>query len=167
MLKKHKYTFIALSASIFIILIAVSVTNILYQPKPLLKRGYQIEISADGKPIVKKEIIIDIVTLIKNADIENGAKIFRKCATCHNNAVGAGSKVGPNLYAVVGRKKAMASGFSYSQALMQKGGSWTYNDLNLFLLKPRIYAPGTKMGFAGLKKPQDRADIIKYLESKK
>jgi len=167
MLKKHKYTFIALSVSLLTILVAIAITNILYKPKPMHKRGYQIEIAADGKPVIKKEIIVDIVALMKNADVENGAKIFKKCATCHNNAVGAGSKVGPNLYAVVGRKKAMSPGFSYSQALMQKGGSWNYEDLNLFLLKPKNYAPGTKMGFAGLKKPQDRADVIKYLESKK
>lgn len=164
---KFKIPAISFAISIFVVLLAVFGADLLYWPKKMLKRGYEIQISADGKPVAKKEEKpVDINALLKIANFENGAKIFKKCATCHNIEKGAGNKVGPNLYAVVGKKRASNPGFSYSEAMSKKGGSWSIDDLNLFLTKPKDFVPGTKMGFAGLKKPQDRADVILYLQKK-
>ncbi len=164
---KFKIPAISFAISIFVVLLAVFGADLLYWPKKMLKRGYEIQISADGKAVAKKEEKpVDINALLKIANFENGAKIFKKCATCHNIEKGAGNKVGPNLYAVVGRKRAANPGFSYSEAMSKKGGSWSIDDLNLFLIKPKDFVPGTKMGFAGLKKPQDRADVILYLQKK-
>ena len=162
---KFKIPFFAFVISIVIVAGATLLADILYRPKPMLKRGFEIQISADGKA-VKQEAPkpVDIESLIKNASVDNGAKIFKKCATCHNADKGGGNKTGPNLFAVSGRKRASIAGFKYSDAMLKKGGSWTHSDLNLFLTKPKDFVPGTKMGFAGLKKPQDRADVILYLE---
>jgi len=101
---------------------------------------------------------------MKIADADRGAKIFKKCASCHNVGKGEGAKVGPGLYGVVGRAKGVFAGFSYSDAMKAKGGIWDRDAINQFITKPKEYLAGTKMAFAGLKKPQDRADVILYLE---
>jgi cytochrome c len=146
---------------------ATIVADLFYQPKIAKKRGYEIEIALDGKPVAKKvEKIIDLAELMKIADVDRGAKIFKKCASCHSAGKGEGAKVGPGLYGVVGRAKGIFAGFSYSEAMKTKGGIWDQGSINEFITKPRDYLPGTKMAFAGLKKPQDRADVILYLESK-
>ncbi|WP_373086836.1 cytochrome c family protein [Sneathiella sp.] len=103
--------------------------------------------------------------LLATADPAKGEKIFKKCATCHNAEEGAANKIGPHLYDVLNRPKGSISDFSYSSAMMEKGGDWTYHDLNEFLTKPGDFIKGTKMSFVGLKKPEDRADIIAYLRS--
>jgi cytochrome c len=147
--------------------LATLVADLFYQPKIAKKRGYEIEIALDGKPVAKKiEKIIDLAELMKTADIERGAKIFKKCASCHNAGKGEGAKVGPELYGVLGRTKGAFAGFSYSEAMKAKGGIWDRASINQFITKPKDYLPGTKMAFAGLKKPQDRADVILYLENK-
>lgn len=161
---KFKIPFFAFGLAIAIIAFATLFADIAYRPKTMIKRGFEIQISADGKVIKKEEKPVDFAALLKSANFDNGAKIFKKCSTCHNADKGGGNKIGPNLYGVVGRKKAAIASFKYSDAMMNKGGAWSRDDLNLFLTKPKDYVVGTKMGFAGLKKPQDRADVILYLE---
>lgn len=161
---KFKIPFFAFAISIAVVVTAILFADILYHPKAMMKRGYEIQLSADGKVVKKEEKPVDFAALLKSANIDNGAKIFKKCATCHSADKGGGNKVGPNLFGVVGRKRAAAAGFNYSDAMAKKGGAWSRDDLNLFLAKPKDFVPGTKMGFAGLKKPQDRADVVLYLE---
>lgn len=119
--------------------------------------------SAAAKP--KSDQVEDIKPLLAKADIDEGKKLFRKCTVCHTAQKGAGSKIGPDLWNVVGRPKASFDHFSYSDAMKGKGGDWTYDALNHFIAKPRDFVPGTKMTFAGLKKPQQRADVIAYLRT--
>lgn len=100
--------------------------------------------------------------LMASADVDKGGKVFKKCSACHKLDDGANS-TGPFLYGVVGRPVAAVSGFGYSDAMAAAGGEWTPEHLNEFLTKPSDAVPGTTMGFAGLKKAQDRVNLIAYL----
>ena len=103
---------------------------------------------------------------LAGANVEAGKAIFMKqCFTCHTTDKGGANKVGPNLWDIVGRKKASHDGFSYSSALQSKGGDWSYEDINHMIVKPQGYVRGTKMAFAGLAKEQDRADVIAFLRT--
>lgn len=154
----------AIGLAICVMLFAIVAANLLYRPKPIVKRGFEIEVSADGKAVVKKEEKpVDLASLMKIADFDRGAKVFKKCATCHTIGKGEAAKVGPNLFGVVGRKRG-STVFAYSEAMKAKGGAWDAESINQFITKPKDYLPGTKMAFQGLKKPQDRADVILYLE---
>lgn len=107
-----------------------------------------------------------ILALIATADAAKGEKIAKACAACHTFTKGGPNGVGPNLYGVVGGPKDHIAGFAYSGALLETGGTtWTYAELNKFLWKPKAYAPATKMSFAGVKKPEDRAALIAWLRS--
>jgi|LauGreSBDMM110SN_4_FD.fasta_scaffold67490_2 cytochrome c len=158
---------LAVLASIALVILAILVSSLLYQPKQVVKRGYQIEIAADGSVVKKVEVLVDFASLMKTADANRGAKTFKKCATCHTIGKGEAAKIGPNLYGVLGRKRGSFPAFSYSEAMKAKGGAWDSDSINQFITKPKDYLPGTKMAFAGLKKPQDRADVILYLQNQK
>ena len=103
--------------------------------------------------------------LLAKADVSKGAGFAKTCGACHNFEKGAGAKVGPPLYGVVGRQVASIANFSYSETLKGKGGNWDYEKINAFITDPKGYAPGTKMAFAGEKDPVKRADIIDYLHT--
>ena len=106
---------------------------------------------------------VDIVSLMAMGDANNGEKIFKKCAACHSIVKGGANKIGPALYNVVGRKVGAVSDYKYSKALSGYGKEWTFEELNGYLIKPAKWIKGTKMAFAGLRKEQDRASVIKYL----
>ena len=106
-----------------------------------------------------------ILGLLAAADVAKGEKISKACAACHSFDKGGAAKVGPNLYNVLGGPKAHMGGFAYSDTLKGMGGTWTYADLNQFLWKPKSLVNGTKMNFAGLKKPEDRAAVIAWLRT--
>jgi cytochrome c len=97
-------------------------------------------------------------------DAANGAKIFKtKCAQCHTVNPGGGHKQGPNLSGLMNRQSGQAPDYSYSAANKNSGVIWTDETLFEYLLAPKKYIKGTKMVFAGLKKPQERRDLIAYL----
>jgi cytochrome c len=106
---------------------------------------------------------VDVAALMASADAGKGEAVFRKCSACHK--LDGTDAVGPHLNGVVGRDIASVGGFAYSAALSGIDGAWTPEELYGFLLNPKGYAPGTIMGFAGLKKPEDKADVIAYLQS--
>jgi len=109
------------------------------------------------------EIMGSILNLLRTASIENGEKIYKKCASCHNYKKDSASKIGPNLWNIINRPKGNKEGFAYSKALAEFGGKWTYEELSKFLYKPKDYISGTKMNFAGLKNAEDRANLLLWL----
>lgn len=108
-----------------------------------------------------------ILGLIATADVAKGEALHKQCAACHDFTKGGPDRVGPNLWGVVGGPKAhrAAEGFAYSDDMKAAGGTWTYDDLNHFLWKPKSFIAGTKMNFIGLKKPEDRAALIAWLRT--
>ena len=110
------------------------------------------------------DVAIDYASLIASADLGAGKKVFSKCKACHQVEDGA-KGVGPHLWGVVDRPKEAVDGFGYSGALAAIGGEWNFEALNAFLEKPKAYAPKTSMNFGGLKKPEDRVNLIAWLNA--
>lgn len=165
------FEFNKIAAAILIALLTIKgadlISEILVHPKPLKENVYKIEgtevsTQAEGEGNEKKGPA-PIEPLLAQADAKKGAEIFKKCMSCHTAEKGGPNKIGPDLYNVVGAPKAKHPGYTYSQAMENKGGFWSYTDLNVFLYSPRDFVPGTKMSFAGIKNDQDRADVIAYL----
>ena len=104
-------------------------------------------------------------TLLATADVAAGEKVFAKCAACHTANSGGANGIGPNLFGVVGKAHGHLAGFAYSEALKSVPGNWTFEALDKWLKSPREYAPGTKMTFAGLGNPADRANLIAWLNT--
>ena len=109
---------------------------------------------------------VGISELLAMGDIEHGKKVFKKCSACHMIAVGGKNMIGPNLWSVLGRTTAAVEGYKYSKALAAYGKTWTFEEMNGFLIKPSAHIKGTKMAFAGLKKEKDRASVILFMNSK-
>ncbi len=104
--------------------------------------------------------------LLAHADVAAGQATAKPCMSCHNFEKGGPNKFGPNLWDIVNRQRASHTGFTYSGALLSgKGKPWTYDELNHWLYGPSAYVPGTYMTFVGLKKTQDRANVIAWLRT--
>lgn len=132
--------------------------------------GFIVEVPEEGGAEVasKEEAVTPFPILLASASAEDGEKVAKKCAACHTFDNGGGNKVGPNLWGIVGRAKGAIDGFRYSDTIAGLGASgevWSYENLNGFLENPKDYSPGTSMAFAGLRKPEDRANIVAYLRS--
>lgn len=127
-------------------------------------QAYIIDTGGESAGVEEGAQEVDFTALMASADAGNGEKLFKKCQACH--AIEAGvNKTGPTLHNIVGRQVDSIGDFAYSGALESVADVWTPENLNHFLENPKGFAPGTKMTFAGFKKPQDRADVIAYLES--
>ncbi len=123
--------------------------------------------STTSKPVAKPpSAIVSIGQILAKGDAKKGAKVAKKCFACHSFDKGGKNKVGPNLYAIVGKNIGTTKGFKYSSAMVKyagKTGSWKYANLMAFLKKPKSVVKKTKMAFAGLKKEKDLANLIAYL----
>jgi cytochrome c len=145
--------------------------NFVYKVDKPKKSAYKIEGVADTTKTTNEKVKIEeklasIKPLLASASIESGAKVFKKCAACHSIDKGGANKIGPALWGVVNRKIGGVQGFKYSTAMAKYGKNWSFEELNGFLHKPMKYIKGTKMGFIGLKKDKDRANVIAYMNSK-
>src|SRR4051812_33384597 len=133
------------------------------RPKPM---GYSIEgvaVKGEGGGAEAEQ---PAAFYLASADPAKGEQVFKKCTACHTAAKGGPNGTGPDLWGAVGGPIGHhAAGFAYSPALSGKGGNWTWDNLFAWLKSPRDFAPGTKMTFAGLSKPEDRANVIAYLNT--
>jgi cytochrome c len=143
------------------------VAELIYHPRPAGKAGYDLpEPQPETASAPAAAAAVEpIAVRLASANAEKGQASAKVCQACHSFEKGGPNKVGPDLWDVVERQKAHHQGYDYSAALKEKGGSWTYADLDGFLENPKAYVKGTKMGFAGIASPQDRANVIAYLRS--
>ena len=129
------------------------------------KMGYPIAgVQEEGQGAAAAEKPIEFY--LATADAAKGQQIFNKCMACHNADKGGANQMGPNLWGILGAGIAEdRNGFAFSDALKKVGGTWNWDNLSKWLTSPKAFAPGTKMTFAGLSNPQDRADVIAFLNS--
>jgi len=145
-------------------------SSIVYQFEPAKKPGYAITVVEDagGGAAEAPDVVPDWGTVLPTANVQAGADVAKKCQSCHNLDNGGPNLTGPNLYGVEGRKPGSHAGFAYSSAITDfgaKNSTWTYDELYEFLKGPQADMPGTKMTFVGLKKPEDRVNVIAYLRT--
>ena len=125
--------------------------------------GYPIEgVVAEGEG---GEAAKPIEFYLASADPAKGEQVFKKCTACHNADKGGANALGPNLWGVLGEPVGKGHGFPFSEALAGHGGTWDWNTLSDWLANPKKFAPGTKMTFAGLSNPEDRANVIAFLNA--
>jgi cytochrome c len=107
-----------------------------------------------------------IAVYLAAADASKGEAVFKKCAACHNADQGGAHALGPNLFGIMGAPLAAKPGYAYSEPLKSKGGTWTWDAMSAWLKNPKSFAQGTKMTFAGLSKPEDRANVMLWMNGK-
>ncbi|MEO0963271.1 MAG: c-type cytochrome [Pseudomonadota bacterium] len=158
----------AVLASLLILLgVGMFLVPSLYAPtepeqKAFIVEGVEEE-GAAGAGAAEAPVEQPIEALIAMATVDRGERVARRCVACHTFSDGGENKIGPNLWDVMGGKKAHLDNFNYSAALAGSPGEWSWDSMNAFLKKPSDYIPGTIMSFAGLNKPEDRAAIMVYL----
>ena len=160
---------VSIVIALILILGINKITNVIYYVEKPEKSAYQIdsvseEVSASTAEASSSDVDSgNIMALFASTSSEEGAKIFKKCAACHSVAQGGANKIGPALWGVLGRKAGSVSGYKYSKAMAAYGKSWTIEEMNGFLIKPKDWIKGTKMSFAGIKNAKERAAVILYM----
>jgi cytochrome c len=138
----------------------------IFAPTVPAKPGYEIAVKEEAPAAAgPKTPEQPFPVLLASANPDRGKGTTRLCQACHTLDKGGPNRVGPNLWGVVGRKRATEPGYDYSSAMKAKGGTWTFDELNKFLAGPQKYIPGTKMTFAGVSNDKQRADLIAYLRT--
>lgn len=161
----------ALLGTVFVLMSVSIASKSIFHSEVPEQHGYAIEVAETGSDAAGGAAteVVSVATLLASADPAKGETVFKKCVACHTAESGGANKVGPNLFDLVNRPIASHEGFSYSAGMkdFSKDGSekWDFDHLNQFLLGPKKFIAGTSMGFAGLKKDSERADLMAYLRT--
>ena len=152
-----------------LLMAGVKIADVMVPHQELAENAYVIEVAETTDIAAAAPVDTGpepILALLAGANLAAGEKLSKKCSACHVFDAGGQNKVGPALWNVVNRPLGASEGYAYSGALAGFGGAWDYAALNAFLAKPKGYISGTKMNFAGLKKPQDRANLIAWMRAR-
>jgi cytochrome c len=161
----------AVLATALVVLGLKELSSVVYYSETPEKPGFMIEVAEAGatgeaQAATAGGPAVSLGTLLASADITKGAAGAKACAACHDFTKGGPNKTGPGLWDVVERGIGAHGGFAYSDGMKARSAEkWTYENLDAFIKDPKTATPKTKMGFAGVKKDQARADLIAYLAS--
>ncbi len=162
----NKFAGSILGTLLFVMGLGIVSRAIYANPAPALgKQGYALPSGAPKAVAKAAAVVVPLPVLLAKADPKRGAADAKVCEACHNIAKGAGVKIGPNLWDVVGRPKGTFPGFDYSAGVKKKGGNWTLADINTFITNPKAYIDGTKMTYPGQPDAAKRADILAFLNT--
>ncbi|WP_448586345.1 c-type cytochrome [Thermaurantiacus sp.] len=159
-----------LAALLSLLALSILTDEFLMRPEVPQQKGYVVagvEAEADAGEAAPAEAEPPVEVFLASADLARGEAAFKKCAACHSINEGGANGVGPNLWGIVGAPHARVAGFQYSDALAaRKGEPWSWAALDAWLRSPKAAIPGNRMAFAGIGRPQERADLLVYLNSK-
>ena len=160
---------VSIVLAIILVLGINKITDIIFYVEKPEKSAYQVASNANTTSTTSSETSAsesesgNIMAIFASTSAAEGAKVFKKCAACHSISKGGGNKIGPALWGVIGRQSGSVDGYKYSKAIASHGKTWSFDEMNGFLIKPKDWIKGTKMSFAGLSSAKDRAAVILYM----
>jgi cytochrome c len=157
----------AFLATLLVVLVVAMLSETLFEPEELEHNAYGVieSVAAAAADDPEPEQTLSLAALLNTGEAAGGARSARKCMSCHTLQSGEAHKIGPNLWGILGSPQGKQDGYKYSSSFKALEGDWGYAELDAFLENPKSAVSGTKMGFAGIKNPADRANLILMLRA--
>ena len=161
---------VSIVLAVILVLGINKITDVIFYVEKPEKSAYQVAAVTTSTATAETNSVNseseNIMALFASTSATDGAKVFKKCTACHSITEEGGNKIGPALWGVLGRQAGSISDYKYSKAMAAHGKTWSFEEMNNFLIKPKDWIKGTKMSFAGLKQTKDRAAVILYMNEK-